>query len=223
MSIPLLMVNGTIKRLTHLLCRIDASQLARVPQKGPLIIVFNHINFLDAPVLFTHLTPRPVTGFAKVETWDNPLIGALFSLNKSIPIRRGQADVGAMRAALAALAGGQIIAVAPEGTRSGDGHLQRGYPGVVTLAVHSRAPLLPVAFYGNELFKNNLRRLKRTDFVISVGQQFTINMEDNFVTREVRQQITDEIMYQLARLMPAEYRGAYADLSQAKDEYLVFD
>ena len=164
------MVNGTIKGLTRLLCRIDAGQLAQVPQKGPLILVLNHINFLDAPVLFTHLTPRPVTGFAKVETWENPLIGALFSLNKSIPIRRGQADVGAMRAALTALANGKIIGVTPEGTRSGDGRLQRGYPGVVTLALHSRAPLLPVVFYGNERFRHNLRRLKRTDFVIRVGQ-----------------------------------------------------
>jgi 1-acyl-sn-glycerol-3-phosphate acyltransferase len=217
------MVNGTIKRLTRLICRVDASQLTRVPQKGPLIIVFNHINFLDAPVLFTHLTPRRVTGLAKVETWDNPFIGALFSINKSIPIRRGEADVEAMRAALAALANGQIIAVAPEGTRSGDGRLQRGYPGVVSLALHSRAPLLPVVFYGNEHFQHNLRRLKRTDFRIAVGQQFTINIERNFVTRDVRQAITDEIMVQMARLMPVEYRGFYANFATAKSEYLVLN
>jgi len=48
-------------------------------------------------------------------------------------------------------------------------------------------------------------------------------MENNSVTHASRQEITDQIMYQVARLMPAEYRGVYADLSNAKTEYLVFD
>jgi 1-acyl-sn-glycerol-3-phosphate acyltransferase len=222
MNLSSYMVANTIKGISQLLCRIDASQLPQVPKKGPLILVANHINFLDAPVVYTQLFPRPITGFAKIETWDNPFMGALFSLYGSIPLRRGQADVQAMRRALAALAEGQIVGVAPEGTRSGDGRLQRGQPGVVTLALHSRAPLLPLAYYGNERFRHNLRRLRRTDFHIAVGKSFSLDTRDVRLTRDVRQEIADQIMYQVARLLPPEYRGFYSDLTNARSDFLDF-
>ena len=223
MNIPNKVVNTTLKGISQVLCRIDASQLPHVPQKGPLILVANHINFLDAPVVYAQLMPRPVTGLVKIETWDNPFMGALFSFYGGIPIRRGQADVKAMRLALTALAQGQIVAVAPEGTRSGDGRLRRGQPGVVTLAMHSRAPLLPIAYYGNESFHQNLRRLQRTDFHIAVGRPFTIDFSKTRLTHDLRQEITDQIMYQVAQLLPARYRGVYADLSKAKLDYFIFD
>ncbi len=221
MNLPSQVVQTTIKGLSHLLCRIDASQLPLVPRQGPLILVANHINFLDAPVVYTQLMPRPVTGFAKIETWDNPFLGALFSLYGGIPIHRGKADVEAMRRGLAALAEGQIVAVAPEGTRSGNGRLQRGQPGVVTLALHSRAPLLPMAYYGNELFQHNLRRLRRTEFNISVGKPFRLELGSRRLTRELRQEITDQIMYRIASLLPPQYRGVYADLANAKPDYFT--
>lgn len=222
MSLSHQVVSVTLKGLSQLLCRIESDQLAQVPLQGPLILVFNHINFLDAPVIYTHLFPRPVTGFAKVETWDNLLLGALFTFYGGIPIRRGAADVEAMHRALRALAEGQIVGVAPEGTRSGDGILQRAQPGVVTLALHSGAPLLPVAFFGNERFHHNLRRLKRTDFRIVVGRQFHLDTCGQRLTHTLRQEMADQVMFQLAALLPAEYRGAYSNLRQSRTDHLLF-
>lgn len=213
----------TVKALTHGLCRIDSRSLERVPAQGPLILVCNHINFLDAPLLYTHLLPRPVTGFAKSETWDSPFLGPLFNLGGAIPLRRGSADMSALREGLAALEKGYILAITPEGTRSGDGRLAQGHPGVVTLALHSKAPLLPLVYYGGERLSHNLRRLRRTDFHIQVGQAFTIDIKKMHVTRAVRRQITDEIMYQLAALLPEGYRGLYADLGAATSDYLRFE
>jgi len=164
------LVNGAIKGITRLLCRVDDAQLVRVPERGPLILVANHINFLEVPLIYTHLLPRPVTGFAKAETWDNPAMAALFDLWEAIPLQRGEADHSAIRRALKALSEGQILAMAPEGTRSGDGRLQRGQPGVVTLALLSGAPLLPIVYYGGERLRGNLARLRRTDFHIVVGR-----------------------------------------------------
>ncbi len=60
-----------------------------VPAQGPLMLVANHVNFLDAPVMYTHLQPRPLTAFVKAETWDNPVMGLLFNIWGGIPIRRG--------------------------------------------------------------------------------------------------------------------------------------
>jgi 1-acyl-sn-glycerol-3-phosphate acyltransferase len=222
MTLPTTVINSTIKGLTRLLCRIDDGQLSRVPNQGPLIIVSNHINFLEVPLLYTHLQPRQVTGFAKAETWDNPAMGFLFNLWQAIPLRRGEADINAMRLALKALQNGKILAVAPEGTRSGHGRLGRGHPGVVTIALQSGAPLLPIVYYGNEHFKHNISRLQRTDFRINVGNPFLLDSRGMKVTRQVRRQMTDEIMYQLAILLPPNYRGYYSDINFARDTYLRF-
>ncbi len=222
MTVRARLVNGTIRGLTRLLCRVDDAELARVPECGPLILVANHVNFLEVPLVYTHLQPRPVTGFAKAETWDNPAMAALFDLWEAIPLQRGEADHQAMRRALAALKDGKILAVAPEGTRSGDGRLQRGQGGVVMLALLSGAPLLPIAYFGGERLRGNMARLRRTDFHIVVGTPFFLDPQGAKVTRELRQRMADEVMFQLAALLPALYRGSYASLAAASETHLRF-
>lgn len=222
MTIAKKVVNFTFNRITSVLCRINADQLTTVPTIGPLIVVANHVNFLEFPVLITRLGSRPVTGYAKIETWDNPILGYIFDLWEAIPIRRGTADVAALREGLQALKMGKILAIAPEGTRSGHGRLQQGHPGVVLLALRTGAPLLPLVYHGGEKFWDNLRRLRRTNFDIVVGKPFHLHAEGIKVTQAVRQKMTDEIMWQLAALLPPAYRGHYANLSQATEDFLRF-
>jgi 1-acyl-sn-glycerol-3-phosphate acyltransferase len=172
MTLASMLVNSTLKRLTRIACNVEDSQLNQVPLQGPLILVFNHVNSLEIPLVYTHLLPRPITGLAKVETWDNPILRPLFNMWGIIPVARGEADTAAMRRSLTALENGNILAIAPEGTRSRTGCLQRGHPGVVLLALRSGAPLMPLAFYGGEKFNRNIFRLRRTDFNILVGKKF---------------------------------------------------
>ena len=222
MSLAYSVVTSSIKGLTRLLCNVDDGQLVKVPEKGPLIVACNHINFMDAPLLYTHLQPRIVTGFAKAETWDNPALGLLFDLWGAIPIQRGEADAKAFRRGLEALQQGKILGVAPEGTRSRHGKLGNGLPGIVTLAYHSKAPILPLVFYGVEQLSNNLKELKRTDFHIRVGRLFTLIFPDGKMDRQLRKLMVDEIMYQMAVLLPEEYRGYYTDLTKLSTNYLSF-
>ncbi|MBN1262710.1 MAG: 1-acyl-sn-glycerol-3-phosphate acyltransferase [Anaerolineae bacterium] len=216
------LINGTIHLLTEIACRIEDKELEKVPAEGPLIIVGNHINFLELPLMYTHLQPREMTGFSKVENWDVPLFRFLFDQWGIIPIERGAADVGALRRGLEALQKGGILVIAPEGTRSHNGRLQKGLPGVVLIALRSGAPVQPVVYYGGEKIKQNLKRLRRTDFHIIVGNPFHIDTGGVKVTGEVRQHIVDEIMYQMAALLPAGYRGVYHDLENATETYLRF-
>ena len=213
----------TFNSITNLICRIDDEQLARVPERGPLILVGNHVNLIEIPILYTRLQPRPVTGLVLARRWDKFWTRWLLEVAGAIPLRRGEADIAAFRMAEEMLASGYIISIAPEGTRSGDGCLSKAHAGVVSLALHSRAPLLPVVFYGGERYVHNLLRLQRTDFHIVVGQQFYLNIRGEKVTRHIRQQILNEIMYQLATLLPPQYRGVYADLSSATQRYLIFE
>ena len=91
------------------------------------------------------------------------------------------------------------------------------------MALHSGAPLLPVACYGGEKFRSNIVRLRKTDFHIVVGQPFHIDTHGETVMGARRQKIADEVMYQLAALLPPEYRGYYSDLSLATEHYLRFE
>lgn len=128
----------------------------------------------------------------------------------------------AFRSAFEALRQGKILAIAPEGTRSGHGRLGRGHPGIIILAQRSNAPILPVVFFGGEKFRDNLNRFKRTDFNIRVGKVFALAFPEGKLDRMVRDQMVEEIMYQIASLLPEEYRGHYSDLSGLSTNYLRF-
>lgn len=210
------------KFVMEIVCRIDANEMKKVPTEGPLILYTNHTGSIEAPVFYTQLAPRPVSGIAKVESWDNWFLNWLFTLWNIIPIRRGQSDMDATRAALGALAENNILGMSPEGTRSKTGALLKAKPGIVLLAMHSKAPIQVAAHWGGEKFKENLKHLKRTDFQIRVGPIFYLDARGERVTKEIRQQMADEMMYQLAKLLPAEYRGEYADLENATEQYLRF-
>jgi len=194
----------------HITCRLHVGkELDKIPMKGPLIVVSNHTGQIEVPMVFALLQPRKITGWAKVETWDNWFLNWVFNLWGMIPIRRGEADISALRKAEAALANGMIFGIAPEGTRNKTGRLLRAYPGAVLLAVRTGVPILPMAHWGGEVYLKNLKRLKRTDFHIRVGKPFKLELEGVKMTREVRQQIADEMMLRIAELMPPEYYGEY--------------
>jgi len=214
------LADALIGFLLRILCRVYGEEISKVPKHGPLILVTNHVNFLEAPVLHRHLRPRKVIGLAKAEAWEHPILRWLFDQWEAIPIRRGEPDLTAIRRALAVLRQRGILGLAPEGTRSKHGRLQRGHPGMVTIALRSKAPLLPLAFHGGEAFHRNLRRLRRTPFHIHVGDPFRIEPPTGRITTDLRQRIADEIMYRLAALLPEEYHGEYAGPGTTTEEFL---
>jgi len=215
------LINFIIRVYTRITCRIDAPDLKKVPWQGPLIAISNHTGQIEVPLIFAHLQPRRVTGWAKIESWDNKFLNWVFTVWGMIPVRRGEADMHALKAAIRALENGYILGVAPEGTRNYNGILKRGLPGAVTLALHTGAPVIPIAHWGGENFMKNLKRFKRTDFHIRVGKPFRVETGGIKVTGEIRQQIVDDMMYELAKLLPEEYRGAYSDLDKATGKYIV--
>lgn len=215
------LVNFIIRVYTRITCRIDAPDLDKFPLHGPVIAIANHTGQIEVPMLFAHLQPRKLTGWAKIEAWDNWFLHWVFGVWGAIPVRRGAADMNALKLALKALEEGKIFGLAPEGTRNKTGKLIRAMPGTVIIALHSGAPIIPIAHWGGEVYLRNLKRLKRTDFHIRVGEPFKINVDGLKVTGEIRQEIVDDMMYELAKLLPEEYRGVYSDLSKATGKYLV--
>ena len=214
------LINFIIRVYTRITCRIDAPDLQKFPMHGPLIGIMNHTGQIEVPLIFAHLQPRKMTAWAKIESWDNKFLNWVFGVWGIIPVRRGEADMHALKAALRALENGLILGITPEGTRNYNGILKRGIPGAVIVALHSGAPIIPVAHWGGENFMHNLKHLKRTDFHIRLGEPFKLKVEGVKVNGEIRQQIVDEMMVQIAKLMPEEYRGAYADQSKWTEKYI---
>lgn len=214
-------VNAIIRAVFSAVCRVDARQLERIPGQGPAIVVANHINFLESPVMVAWLDNPAVTGIAKRESWKNPLFYFLFNLWEIIPIDRGVVDREAFNHALEALKKGKLLAVSPEGTRSKTGQLLKAKPGVSVIAARSGAPLIPVALWGHEDFWGNLKRLRRTPVNIEVGQPFRLTAEGAGLSRDVREAVADEIMYKVAELLPERYRGEYAFEEPVEYKYLV--
>ena len=212
----------TFKAITSLICRIDDQELQRIPRHGPLIIYTNHVNILEIPILYTHLQPRHVHGMLLAERWDIPVLSWVLDVTETIPLQRGKADIDAIRKGLEALDKGEMIVIAPEGTRSHDGILRSGHPGVVLLALHSQAPLIPVVNFGAEDYMENLRRLRRSDFHLRVGKPFHLQAHGEKVTRQVREKMMEQVMYQLAALLPPEYRGRYGEQPAASTGYIEY-
>lgn len=120
----------------------------RVPRRGPLLLVSNHISFTDPPLLGV-ASPRQVEFMAMVELFRHPLLAQLVRAVGSFPVDRSRVDHTAAREAIRRLRAGRCIAVFPEGgirmtersVLGGDPHIK---PGVEMLALLGNAPILPV-------------------------------------------------------------------------------
>ncbi len=213
--------NWVLRRVFRSVCHIQSPDFKQFPTKGPMILVGNHINFLEAPVLLPHLNNPVFTGIAKRETWNNPLFNFLFTLWGFIPIERGLVDREAFRQSLEALEQGKVLIMAPEGTRSRNGKLLQGKPGVAALAMKSGAPLTPVGCFGHEDFWGHLKRFQRAPFHVVVGKPFKLALPPDVPERDLRQPVTDEIMLKIAELLPPAYRGYYAFKEPPVYRYVV--
>jgi len=215
-------INFLVRSLTNIVCKVETQGFDRLPVKGPAIVIVNHVNYLELPIIYPRARTDVATGYSKTENWDNPLFRLVFNNWDLIPLERGEADVTAMRKGFEALAEDKILFITPEGTRSRHGRMQKAKPGVVLMAIRSGAPVWPIACYGGERFTENIKHWRRTDYHVVVGDPFTVDRNGTKITAPVRQKIVDEMMYQIAALMPPAYRGYYQDVWTATEEYLRF-
>ena len=222
MSLSQTLVLKFLDVLTSIICRIDDAQLERVPARGPLILITNHVNVLEIPVLYSRLQPRPISAFFAAKRLDSAWMRWLLNTLHGIPVQRGKLDRAALKRAISRIRAGDVFVIAPEGTRSADGRLGQGKPGVVLLALQSEAPIQPMVHWGDAYWQRNLRRLRRTSFHISVGRPFRLDTGGKRVDRRMRLEILGEIMVQMAALLPPEYRGVYANRDATNPKYLQF-
>ncbi len=197
-----------------------------VPATGPVIIASNHLSVLDS-VFMPLAIDRRVTFLAKSEYFTGSgikgLAVKLFMRGiGQIPIDRsgGKASEASLNTALEVLARGDVLGIYPEGTRSPDGRLYRGRTGVARMILESGVPVVPVVMVETDRampIGSTLPKVHRVGVVFGEPLDFTryAGLEsDRFVLRAV----TDEIMYELARLGGQEYVDVYASTMKSRGE-----
>ena len=181
-----------------------------IPADGPLIVVANHQSNMDPPILAATLR-RDTRFLAKDSIFKNvtPLGRWFLRSYGAQPLRRGEMDLAALRWAMAQLRRpGATLAIFPEGTRN-PGAMKRANPGIVTMAVRTGVPILPVGIAGVEAMNSWARVFKPKGTIrVRIGRAFHLNVAGK-LTKSETEAAASEIMGRIAGLLPRSYRGLY--------------
>lgn len=121
--------------------------LRHVPRSGGALVVSNHQSYLD-PMFVALSFERECCFMARDSLFHNRLFGGLLKRVNAIPLKRGTADLGAVKTSLRNLEAGNMLVVFPESTRSADGAIGEMQHGVVMLARRARVPIVPALIVG---------------------------------------------------------------------------
>lgn len=191
-----------------LIARRETMGVENLPAEPPYMLTTNHISIFDVPLLMT-VFPHVVRAFIAAKHKRNPPYALLVILARSIWVRRGEVDRQALREAMRVFERGEVLGMAPEGTRArGPYALQKGKPGPAYLATRANALIVPVGITGTEKIKDELRHLRRAHVRVAIGKPFLLP-ETGRVRGEKLELYTDLIMNRIAELLPVQYRGVY--------------
>ena len=196
-----------------IVARVDVQGLENLPP-GPFVAVVNHLSSFDTLTGIAVGPIRQATTFAAIEHRSDPIGGWILDQLGVIWVRRGEADRDAIKIALEEIKSGTLMAMAIEGTRSRTGGLQPGKTGPAFLASRTPAPLVPGAIWGTENIISNLKRLRRSEVHVRLGQPF--HLPEGRANTEQLEHYTDQVMLKIAAMLPPQYRGVYAE--RVKDE-----
>lgn len=113
----------------------------RVPRKGPVLILSNHLADVD-PIVVQVACPRAVHFMAKSELFDMKVIGTFIRWYQAFPVKRGEPDRASMRHAIELLKMGEAVVVFPEGQLSEDGQLQELKAGIALIIRQAGAAVI---------------------------------------------------------------------------------
>jgi 1-acyl-sn-glycerol-3-phosphate acyltransferase len=193
-----------------------------IPPTGPTIIMMNHISAIDPVLCMGAVTNRFVIPMTKIENAQNWFFNFFIWWWGSYTVRRGEIDRKALMNSIELVKAGQMILLAPEGTRQPDGLIE-AKDGLAYIATKSDAVIIPTGIAGATPWKDKLLKFQRPHIRVNFGRPFRLKGVGERVPREALTAMSHEAMYQLALAVPDEsLRGFYRDVSQATTEHLEF-
>jgi 1-acyl-sn-glycerol-3-phosphate acyltransferase len=146
---------------------------SNVPTTGPVLLIANHVSYLD-PVVIGDASPRRVVFMAKAELFRNKFLNFLLRGVDSFPVKRGEADRAAFKNTLAMLEQGRVVCIFPQGTRRQTGDLEGAEPGAALFATRTGCPVVPVYVSGTDVMLDRKGKLHRSKVTVSFGEPFTL-------------------------------------------------
>lgn len=205
------------------LWKMTITGLENVPPEGPTLLIMNHISLLD-PVLVTGaVMSRFVIPMSKAENMKNPILAPLLRMWGTFPINRGEIDRKALMNTIELLKSGQLVLIAPEGTRHPEGMTQ-AKDGMAYITSKAGPMIVPIGIAGAVGWKENMFRLRRTHIQVNFGRPFRLKpSQEGRVPREELAAMTHEMMYQIAAAVPDPgLRGEYSALENATTDFIEF-
>jgi len=213
------LVRRIIIFLFNLIADIEIQDVQNVPAQGSFVIATNHIGIIDIAMFHYHFDRYdmfiPLGEKWKKQAWIRFLARELNFLF----VDRYNPDLKALRKMIGLMQAGNSLVIAPEGTRSRSGGLLPGRPGVAYLAARSGFPVVPVAITGTEdqVLWANLKHLRKSKITLRAGKPFTLPPLPRENREAFLQAYTDEVMCQIAAILPERYRGVYAEHVRLKE------
>ena len=207
------LVQVIVRLILAIVSRFEVLGLENLPPSGPYIIVSNHLSKIDPPLVLTAFpqTEKRMRVFAADKWRRHPIFGPIVGLSGCIWVRRGEVDRQALREAIDCLHAGEVLGMAPEGTRSRTGVLQKARQGAAYIASRAQVPLVPVGIVNSDMFRRNLLRLRRTTLTVKIGQPFRLPELDRRAKSQALSAFTELIMAHIAIMLPERYHGYYAE------------
>jgi len=137
--------------LVNTLYRVRPTGLENIPDRGPAVLVCNHISFVDA-LLVGGSIRRPVRFVMYFRIFQIPLLRFIFKTAKAIPIASAKEDETLLAYAFEKideeLRDGHIVCIFPEGGITKDGEIQSFRPGIEKIVERRPVPVIPIALGG---------------------------------------------------------------------------
>lgn len=214
------MKRETLKKIIHFLLDrftlVEYRGTENIPPSGGVIIATNHNSRIDIPLLFANPVRPDITALVADKYQGNAFFRWFTLTAGGIWLDRSKADFTAFRIAAEVINEGRALGIAPEGTRS-NGNLLQGKAGTVLLAIRTGVPVVPVGISGSDTAFAELRRFRRPTLIVTFGPPLTFPSIPRGEDRDATlQRYTDEIMCQIAVLLPPRYHGFYKDHPRLK-------
>ena len=194
----------------RLLTNWEVKGRENVPNEGPLLVVSNHMNNADPPLVAVSI-PRKTAFMAKEELFKSPISRYFVRGFGAFPVNRTTIDRNALREAKEVLSDGWCLVMFPEGMRSRTGTLRPAFSGSALIAAQSKATVLPVGITGTEKMGGWKWIFQRPRIVVNIGKPFTLQLTNGRVNKEELAGLTDDLMCHIAELLPVKYHGYYTD------------
>jgi 1-acyl-sn-glycerol-3-phosphate acyltransferase len=182
--------------------RVSVEGRENIPTSGPFIIVSNHVDNNDSYVIGRYVH-RTVHFLARPGGMKSRVLGRFWRAMAAIP-----ADRDGLAQALTLLKAGEVIGIYPDGVITP--RLLQAKAGVAALAVRAGVPVLPVAVWGTETVRMwPLPKGRRRLVCIRFGEPRTFDRRA--VRSDGLQHLADLVMADVAKILPPDYRGFYAN------------